>query len=498
MQRLFSAFTLTVCLLAAHAQTDVDALRYSMLTPSGTSRGVGLNNAMGALGADFSALTINPAGLAVYRNSEFMLTPSIVSMRSNTDYLDNATSSFKYNFNFSNAGFVGAVVNGDGKEKDEWVTTNFAFGFNRMASFHHKTFMEGFNTRSSMIDGFLETIQEGGLMPETIENNYLFDLNLAWRTFLIDTIQDSTGFEYFSAIPNGRILQSKYITGRGAINEYFIAFAGNYGNKLYIGGSVGFPHLRYTEESNYVETDVEDTIAGFNSFNMQNNFTTQGMGINLKLGMIYRLNPYLRLGASVHSPTYFSLSDDYYTTMHSDFDNINFDYESPQGEYNYALITPWRVTASAAFIFKKYGFISADYEFVDYSYAFFDSEAGSVSDGAGNSSVNQNIQGKYQPASNIRIGAEGRIDIFRVRGGFGYYGTPFQSNVAEPGGDNSRQSLSFGFGVREDGYYIDFGYNHLINQEAHFPYTLANNDNFSAAITKQKQNSFLVTVGFNF
>ncbi|MBK9317869.1 MAG: hypothetical protein IPM91_02820 [Bacteroidetes bacterium] len=59
----------------AHAQTDADILRFSMLNYGSTARSLGMGNSFGALGADFSTLAINPAGIALYRKSEFSVSP---------------------------------------------------------------------------------------------------------------------------------------------------------------------------------------------------------------------------------------------------------------------------------------------------------------------------------------------------------------------------------------------------------------------------------------
>ena len=49
------------------AQTSSDALRYSRIFYSGTSRFQGMAGAFGATGADFSVIATNPAGLGLYR-----------------------------------------------------------------------------------------------------------------------------------------------------------------------------------------------------------------------------------------------------------------------------------------------------------------------------------------------------------------------------------------------------------------------------------------------
>ena len=66
------------------AQTTGDVLRYSYLRPGGTGRFIGTGGAMGALGADFSTLSTNPAGLALFRTDELTVTPGLKFAHTNT------------------------------------------------------------------------------------------------------------------------------------------------------------------------------------------------------------------------------------------------------------------------------------------------------------------------------------------------------------------------------------------------------------------------------
>jgi hypothetical protein len=69
---ILTLFSLTYCI----GQTSSDALRYSYLHPvTGTARTIGIGSSIGALGGDFSSVSINPAGIAMYRSSEFTITP---------------------------------------------------------------------------------------------------------------------------------------------------------------------------------------------------------------------------------------------------------------------------------------------------------------------------------------------------------------------------------------------------------------------------------------
>jgi len=61
----------------ADAQTVDDALRYSQIFYSGTSRFSSMGGAFTALGGDLSTLSQNPAGIGLFRSSEVSITPQL-------------------------------------------------------------------------------------------------------------------------------------------------------------------------------------------------------------------------------------------------------------------------------------------------------------------------------------------------------------------------------------------------------------------------------------
>ena len=93
-------------------------------------------NAFGALGGDLSALSINPAGIAVYRTSEFAFTPSISLNQSDASYMGLNSSDDKYSFPLNQIGFVAS--NRPLREKEKGlISTHFGFTYNRTADFTH-------------------------------------------------------------------------------------------------------------------------------------------------------------------------------------------------------------------------------------------------------------------------------------------------------------------------------------------------------------------------
>ena len=72
MKKIFTAISVfTLCATLVKAQvSDEDVMRFSQLNFGGTARSMGSAGAFGALGADFSSLSNNPAGLALYKRGE--------------------------------------------------------------------------------------------------------------------------------------------------------------------------------------------------------------------------------------------------------------------------------------------------------------------------------------------------------------------------------------------------------------------------------------------
>jgi len=115
--------------IVVKAQNEDDAIRFSMDRFSGTARSMSLSNAVGALGGDFSSIGINPAGIAVYRSSEFSFTPSLVYNQSKTTQYGITNSDDKYSVPFQQIGFVGTYTPMR-EVTDGIVSSHFSTGYN--------------------------------------------------------------------------------------------------------------------------------------------------------------------------------------------------------------------------------------------------------------------------------------------------------------------------------------------------------------------------------
>lgn len=457
MQKLLGTLALSLlCVGATQAQSETDALRYSYLNQSGTARANAMGGAFGALGGDMSSMFTNPAGLGLYRKSEFSWTTGFSSNKASTTYLGNNSDQTQPNLNIGNIGMVGSY------ELDNdygWRRFQFGVAYNRLNNFHADYLIQGDNTKNTLLDVFAE--QADGYHPDDLTESLPFGSGLAYQTYAIEPVDTFAGTGYFTRIPTGGSTQSKTINTTGRMGETVVAFGGNWDDRLFVGATLGFPTVNYKESSYYTETPL-DSAAIMESFDYYESLTTRGMGFNAKFGLIFMPAPFFRFGAAVHSPTWYSLTDTWNANMTTYFTpasglDASYDYQSPDGRFDYRLTTPGKVIGSAAIIVGKHGVISADYEYVDFSTANLRSEGGA---GTGNDysfvNENQQISNQFIEASNLKVGTEWRLNPFSIRAGYALHSDPYREDATVS--DGARTTYSLGFGFRESGYFIDLAY----------------------------------------
>jgi len=421
--------------------------------------------AFGAVGADFSALSTNPGGIGMFKSTEFTITPDLWLANSSADYNGMTSDDHKINFALGNIGVV-FTINPYKKDKSGgFQNFNIGFGLNRENNFNTKVFIKGPNDKSSLMTSFTNVLNNypGGISPDMISTMYPFDIGPAFDANLI--YYDPQSKQYLSDAPIGGVNQQKTVSTSGSINEFDISLGGNYNDKFYFGGTIGIPVIRYYESSSYIETRVDPSIPHFRSLTYNQYLQTDGTGINLKIGVIYRPVPWFRIGAAIHTPTYFSNMKDSWnssiSSVFSDSTQWNATINSPMGQYNYEMTTPFRAIGSVAFLLGNFGLISAEYEYVNYNQArFYSGDTSSFTD------VNSQIKNSYTSPVNVRVGTEWRIKNLRLRAGVGYYGSPYKSGI----NTGEQLVISGGLGYRAKHFFVDAGYSWSQMKENYYLY----------------------------
>jgi len=484
MKKIIPGIVLTMFALVGYSQNATDALRYSFVSYEGTARFSGLSGAYGAIGADFSSLSQNPAGIALYRKSEFTITPGFFSSSSKSSFFNESSKDYRTNLSLRNVGMVFAQVKNEENPNKLLKGLQFGFGLNQLANFNNRIVIEGFNTENSLLGEYAGNANNGG-NPINLDALDPFSALQAYNTNLL--VFDSADAYYWVDMPDS-VLQRKTIQTLGTSREMLLSCGANFGNKLYLGISFAFPSLRYEEESNFSEQDSKglssnaDPSYNFDAVKRSEYLLTRGGGFNMKFGFIYKPLEFLRIGGAFHTPTTYNLTDEWNSSMVSYFENgSRYSDNSPDGTYDYRITTPMRAIGSLALV-SKYGLISADYEYIDYSTARLRADGDDFFD------VNEIVRNELGQAHNIRIGAEVKLNIITLRAGTSYYGSPYQDSSTR----GARMGYSAGLGIREKGYFMDFAFNHVESKDDLYLY----GSTFSA--NTYKTNRFMMTLGLRF
>jgi len=498
MKRYFILFTLIMSMpFFVQAQDFVDALRYSQIQTQGTARSASMGNAFGALGGDFTSVSINPAGIGMYRSGEFTITPNMSYSKVASSYSGTSAEDTDYKFSINNISYISAIPTKDRSEAGI-ISVNFGIGYNRLKDFNSNGIMLGNNVNGSYLDYIADNANAG------VWNDYYEEL--AWNTDIL--LYDDANNEYWHDIQDAGYGQDqrKITSQSGSIDEYSFAMGVNFNHKFYVGASAAVTDIYFKESTQLFETDEQGNIPYFNEMNFNSNLHTTGNGFNLKFGAIYKPIHEIRLGISVHTPTFYKLHDSFETSMHSsitydDGETVNYDEYSPFSNYDYQLETPLRTTFSGAFIIAKKGLISVDYELVNYGNA----KLRDGGDGYGFSIENQDISEAYKSAGNIRIGGEYNVSPgISLRGGYEIQQSAFNSTafgISQPNSDANLMIYSAGLGYRSGLFFADFAYQYSVIDNFDLPYPAPQSSAYPApqmASINTVKNNILFTIGYKF
>ncbi len=479
---------LTFIVKQIDAQNATDALRYSYLNQGGTARAFGVGGSFGAMGGDFSSISINPAGLASFRRSEFTISPSL---RQNTaeSYFkndNNKISNKKYsNFGIDNIGLV--------LTKNKKNNATFAIGFNVIADLNRSFEFSG-KTLGSITERFIERANQKSV-------NDLDDFE-GYAAYNVGAIFDADSNRVYESDFSKFDLTTKNqrVNQTGTINEISFAFAKNMNDKFHVGLALGIPFVNFEETKTYKESDPENENPIFTELKYDEYLNTSGAGLNIKGGFVYLPVKYLRLGGSFQTPTWYVLNDDYTTSLkYTYFDKIenSFDYASPDGSFKYKLNTPARVTGSIGTILdfgKVKGFINGDAEWIDYNTNKFNFGAFSTdaSEKLYSAEINREIESYLGTVLNLRLGGELAIGKIRLRAGVQQGQDPISAN------NESIYTTSFGIGVRDENFFLDLGVRRRNSVEGYVPYVLLDQSRESVVNTDLVNTKLVVTAGFKF
>ena len=487
-----------LCLLAgpALAQTFDDALRLSELGTFGTARSLATGNSMGAIGAEWTAVQSNPAGLAAFRRNELSLT--IGGIAAGTDAgryqtftgveessLTNSTASdsdFRLVLPQAAAVFTRKPIG------SRWTQFNFGIGVSQTRR-QEENISFAASAPGSITDRFLETSNNfyaGDPFPP--DQLLPFDELLALETGAIFELgeDDRTDFERYASDyddlgrdsdtdPGIAFPKSGNVQRRGYNASVDLSFGANYDEKLLVGATLGLVNHSFEESNVYREIDSENQIQFFDQLTWIQATNSSGTGVLGRIGAIYRANQALRVGLSFHTPTLTFVDQSYSTQLTYRFTEGTETNEataaSPAAEQvEYRFRSPAQLRASAGVVIGRRGFVSAEIARINYAGGRFtideEFDPGEAFSDELNDIIDANLRANYQ----FRLGGEVNLSPVQLRAGYEFTGTPLESfdGVTE----DPTQRFSAGIGWRPGRFGLDLAYQHTRSADRVYrPYT---------------------------
>lgn len=499
MNRILFAIAIIIAPISAISQNAMDALRVSESQISGTARYVSMGGAFTALGGDQTAVTQNPAGIAIYRNNEFS-----TSLGGEWNNLSSAGVSDSKNsqFNLDNVGVVGSFKTNKTKGI---LSFNMGLSYNSTNSNSYSYSTANSNIGASFTN-YIELLTNGTPGSElSVDDKYnaYYDSNSSWlsilgyQSYLISPYSDDS---YIGLFTPGVSSGSSYMQVHqyGYNDDYSISIGANYNDFIYFGAAFGIYDLSLTTDITYSES-LSNTEGSYNSDNGEMitssnyDYTTQynmrGTGFNGKFGVIVRATNFLRVGASFHTPTYYNITQ----RMDAYIDN-KIGVSSPTESFSTVVSqiipsvvintinirTPWNFQTGLAFVIGGKGIISADYKYTAYNKTkMFDSNGSEYP--VENSFYSQ----YYRGSSMLKLGGEFRAtDNFSLRCGYAFEQSAISNDLRDvlvevpTSGLQTTYSLpghksyySGGMGYRVNAFSFDFAYQYYTQKNDVFAYS---------------------------
>lgn len=434
MKRLLLTFPLMLASVGIMAQTVYTNAELSSTSDIiGTARYVGMGGALGALGADISAISSNPAAIGMYRRSDVALTAGGMWQKDRR-YQEDKTG----RGTFDQMGFVAAFRIDNPKVN----FVNFAFNYQKTFNFGSAYYADNGN-----LGGLSQADQFASLANSYYdEKNFGYALyGAAYNAYLYE--KDEKGFYNPYSAQLNRF--SNYTSG--SIQAYDINFSTNISDRYYVGLTIGANNVDYDRFTSYTE-ERNGSDGSIQDYTIDAVQRISGFGINVKAGTIIRPiedNPF-RVGLTVETPTWYSLKSDavwdiwskYYYDSETKQDVYLPDdyYKHPSEDDNYLeynLRTPWRARVSMGSTVDRYFAWGVEYEYANYgknhmSYSDYeyDSWGGGYHRRTSDKAMNDLNKNTLRGQHTVKMGFEfNATDNLALRLGYNYVSSMFKDDA---------------------------------------------------------------------
>ncbi len=437
----FAYFFVALFLISGYsfAQGEVDAVKFSRDELYGTARSMAMGGAFGALGGDLTGVSINPAGIGVYRSSEISGTLGLEQNKASVGNLDKAVT----DFNLHTLGFVGYFP----LRSESVPMINFGFAYNRQKAFNNEINAKGSPRHSllnyiadrsyGVVPSNLELPGENSNLPDPFETEPWLTV-LAYNSWLINDNTGTDGKYYYTPLnTRGDQLGNQISTyERGYVDDYDFTIGTTVNNVLNLGLS-----LTVSSIYNYQYSDYSESFSTNGRYTLNNEVSTTGAGVGAKLGVIYRPTNMLRIGLAYHTPTWYTMQEYYQASIDDSMAPYVTDpnYEpsrtfSARFPNSYNLKTPDKWVLSLASVIGSRFILSMDYELMDYRKMELGVPDLSSDEQNWYETDNNFIQQDFKMASTVKLGMEYRFNPqLYGRLGYAWMQNPYTAKFSDAG-----------------------------------------------------------------
>ena len=492
----------TLFSLPAAAQETYENANLTSSDLNGTARYVGMGGAMEALGADISTISSNPAGIGLFRRSQFSVSGGLLMQSKGKEFGDGK----KTNTSFDQIGFVYTTRAPRG--------SNINFGFNYSKSKNFDFLLNasgklgnGSQNNQSYLKHVLGSESYGGFDVRQKDNAYIGfanprSSNVSWTWNQLDYLYFNTLLpDANTAGKFNSYLADSYTFDKantGYVGNYDFNISGSLHDQVYLGLTFGLKDVHYDSESRY----YEKLSNGVGNVTVRDTRRITGTGFDLTAGIIVRpvADSPFRIGAYVKTPTWYDLTTSNVTRI----DRVTNtggknDWGEVPNSYDYKLWTPWKFGFSLGHTVGNYLALGLTYEYEDHSTldtrindgGYYSDYYGSYyetssSDKAMNKHTKQALKGvstlkigaEYKPASNLalRLGynyVSPKYDKDAQRDPTIVSGSAYSSSTDFVNWESTNR-FTLGVGYQINKFNIDLAYQYSAQKGTFYPFSTMN------------------------
>ncbi|MCX7551979.1 OmpP1/FadL family transporter [Xanthomarina sp. F2636L] len=510
MKKLLLLFIGILAMTSLNAQDVTDAVRYTQDEIQGTARYRGLSGAFGALGGDMSAVSINPAGSAIFNSSHISLSLSNNNIKNETQYFNGFNTSKESNIDLNQSGATFVFYNRN--SNSDWSKFAFSAAYDKVQNYNNDWLANG-SSNTSIDRYFLDItekqnvpfgvlkLQPGEYLEEAYADigsnpNYGYPVQqvfLGYWAGIIDPVNmdnntNDDNIDYFSnTAPANSYYQEYYYASSGYNGKFSLNFATAYKDRLYLGVNLNSHFINYDKFTSFYETNLDPDSLTKNIY-FENWLSTFGSGFSFQLGAIAKITKDFRMGLSYSSPTWYRIEEELIQGINSNIADSDIGYISNIINIypSYNIQTPGKFTGSLAYIFGEYGLISFDYSLKDYGNTKFKPNSDAYF-----STQNRAINNQLTTASTYKVGGELRLKQVSLRGGYRFEESPYKNGTTI--GDLNGYSLGLGYNFGN--FKLDMAFDQAKQSSEYKLYSNSGFNNSTSLDSKFTNVTF--TVAFN-